>query len=204
MKTTNKPIIFALCGKSATGKDSLAKWLYSDLQNRGVNVNLIVSDTTRPPRPGEVNGKDYNFLTKRDYFRKSHLESSEFRGWYYGTPADSIKPGVNIGVFNADGIAALASFRRTDTIIPVLMTEKLGIRLRRSYWREKKWRLEFFRRAITDHFDFKRLEKHYLSFYHYLIRLDNIDGVIKKTASVYKWLENNTEIAGQVYEKTSK
>ena len=50
-----------LCGPSASGKDHARK----TLQNKG--FTLGVSYTTRDPRPGEVDGIDYNFLTKNEF-----------------------------------------------------------------------------------------------------------------------------------------
>ncbi len=70
---------------SGAGKSSLVKaWL-----ERDTTIGLSVSYTTRPARPGEVNGVNYHFVD-RDHFmemlgRGEFLESAEIYGNFYGT-----------------------------------------------------------------------------------------------------------------------
>ena len=140
-----KPIIIAICGKSATGKTSLAHQLEQTLRLKGVSVHRIISDTTRPPREGEKNGVDYNFISEEEFDRNllsgKYLEWTRFRKWLYATNYDSLdvnKDSINIGIFNVTGISSLVKYRRKFVIIPVHLKETLGIRLRRSYEREHK------------------------------------------------------------------
>ena len=55
----------------------------------------LFSDTSRPIRPGEVNGHDYYFVTRDDFERDAQqdrfLEYGDLRGHYYGTAYSSIK-----------------------------------------------------------------------------------------------------------------
>lgn len=151
-----KPVIVAICGKSASGKDTLAK----AFQKGGYGFTNIVSDTTRPPRQGEVDGINYNFIPPREFTKRmrqeEYLEFSEFRGWYYGTNKQSVSGSVNIGVFNMDGIVSLLQFSRKDeyTIIPVYLKVNVFTRLCRSIKRERKISLEMIRRVLADWFDF--------------------------------------------------
>ena len=57
----NKKSRIILCGKAASGKDHMRKVL----ESRGIRYG--VSYTTRPPREGEVHGKDYFFLSKEEF-----------------------------------------------------------------------------------------------------------------------------------------
>ena len=59
----NKIKIVALFGKSGAGKDSLQRWILSNIKN----VNSIISYTTRPKRDYEFDGKDYYFVSN-DFF----------------------------------------------------------------------------------------------------------------------------------------
>lgn len=150
-----KPIIIAICGKSASGKDTLAHELVCVLENEKIPVQYIVSDTTRPPRVAEQNGIDYNFISHFNFIQnqraKLYLENSYFRGWQYGTHKNSIsKSKINVGVFNPDGIKSLRRYRQNLLIIPVYLEEDVIIRLRRSYNREGKFKFEFLRRAFVD------------------------------------------------------
>ena len=149
----------AICGKSASGKDTLAKSLEKQTLD-GKRIRKMVNITTRPPREGEVDGIDYHFVDADkfcDYKKKRKLlEWTNFRGWHYGSIKDEIVPQcVNIGIFNKSGIESLVKYRKQFNIILVYISCSLGKRLKRSYHREKKWRLEFFRRAMADFWDFR-------------------------------------------------
>jgi guanylate kinase len=96
-----------LCAPSGSGKTSIAKYL---LQQPELNLEFSVSATTREMRPGEVNGKDYYFLTVDEFKRK--IENDEFIEWeevyqgvYYGTLKSEIeriwKDGKNV-LFDVD------------------------------------------------------------------------------------------------------
>lgn len=54
------------------------------------NLTRLVTCTTRAPRPGEQDGKDYHFLTKEEFERRiaagDFLEHAQYNGHYYGTP----------------------------------------------------------------------------------------------------------------------
>lgn len=186
-----KPTILAICGPSSAGKDSLSIWLKNDLNHRKdmPAANLIISDTTRPKRKKEQQDVAYHFCSEEEFFERAHLETSCFRGWYYGTPQEGIQDCINIGIFNADGVAALLQFKEQYNIIPVLIEDFWWLRLLRSHEREGKWKMEYFRRAIADFFDFRRLKAKILPQYSKVVHLKNLDGVIRKTEEIYRQLE---------------
>ncbi len=79
--------LVVVAGPSGVGKGTLIRRvLESD-----PNLWLSVSATTRAPRPGEVDGKDYVFLSDADFKKlvesNGFLEWAEFAGNFYGTPA---------------------------------------------------------------------------------------------------------------------
>jgi guanylate kinase len=78
-------ILFIVSAPSGAGKSSLtAKLLEADR-----NIYMSVSYTTRAPRPGEVDGRDYHFIDKAEFMRMlergEFLESAEVHGNHYGT-----------------------------------------------------------------------------------------------------------------------
>lgn len=177
-----KPIIIAICGKSAAGKDSLARFLTGYFKSFGFFTNNMISVTTRPKRKNEQDGYDYFFISNSKFYmmreNKELIESSHFRGWNYGVPFTSVKPGyINIGVFNPEGLHSLQKYKYNYTIVPVYIQEKFWTRMMRSRIREGKWRLEFFRRAWTDHFDFEKLEKKVNLSNGRWIHLNEVEGV---------------------------
>ncbi|CCG82496.1 Guanylate kinase [Taphrina deformans PYCC 5710] len=84
MSSSPRPIV--LSGPSGTGKSTLLKRLLADHPN---SFGFSVSNTTRAPRAGEVDGKDYNFLTKEQFTsgieKGAYIEHAQFSGNYYGT-----------------------------------------------------------------------------------------------------------------------
>ena len=77
--------LFIIAAPSGAGKSSLVAALLADDRT----VRLSVSYTTRPPRPGEVNGKDYHFVNRETFMQMAtnaaFLESAEVYGNLYGT-----------------------------------------------------------------------------------------------------------------------
>ena len=80
-----KGSLFIISAPSGAGKSSLsAKLLEEDK-----NIHLSVSYTTRAPRPGEIDGRDYHFVDQPRFMamlkRGEFLESAEVHGNHYGT-----------------------------------------------------------------------------------------------------------------------
>jgi len=78
-------ILFIISAPSGAGKSTLtAKLLEADK-----NIHLSISYTTRAPRPGEMDGRDYRFVDKARFMgmleRGEFLESAEVHGNHYGT-----------------------------------------------------------------------------------------------------------------------
>jgi guanylate kinase len=78
--------LIVLSGASGSGKSTLAKKL---LERKDLRLQVSVSATTRPPRPGEQAGRDYVFLSAGEFerIRGELLESAHVHGYWYGTPA---------------------------------------------------------------------------------------------------------------------
>jgi len=79
-----------ISGPSGSGKSTLVKRLLQDTR-----VVFSISCTTRPPRPGELDGRDYHFLTLEDFRarveRNAFIEWAEVYGNLYGTPREPIE-----------------------------------------------------------------------------------------------------------------
>lgn len=146
-----KLIVF--CGKAGAGKDYLLQKIY-ELHN--TDLNLIISDTTRPPRlPNEQNGVSYNFLTPEEFEKRKHIETSSFNNWLYGTPLDSLrKDKINIGILNLSGITQISHNQEIDLKV-FYITAKDKTRILRQIAREENPNIkEICRRFIADEMDF--------------------------------------------------
>ncbi len=83
--------LFVVSGPSGVGKGTLLKRLFARVEN----LVYSISATTRPPRPGEVDGVSYHFYTREQFEegieRGFFFEYAAYNGNLYGTPADSIR-----------------------------------------------------------------------------------------------------------------
>jgi guanylate kinase len=84
-------------GPSGVGKGTLLK----ALRQRYPNLEVSLSATTRSPRPGEVNGRDYLFLSRDEFLARveqgDFLEWAEFAGNLYGTPKTPLAEKIAAG-----------------------------------------------------------------------------------------------------------
>lgn len=105
VKVDRRGLMYVLSSPSGAGKTTLAERLLTG----DPRLKLSVSATTRKPRPGEVDGEDYYFVSEKEFFRMR--DNSEFLEWanvfgnYYGTPRakvfDQLKNGVDV-LFDID------------------------------------------------------------------------------------------------------
>ena len=98
MKLNHRGLLIVLSGPSGVGKGTVRKALFEMPEQEFV---YSVSMTTRSPRPGEVDGVDYYFVSKEEFERQiaagNLLEYAEFVGNYYGTPKDKVEEQLNNG-----------------------------------------------------------------------------------------------------------
>lgn len=87
----NKGILIVLSGFSGAGKGTLMKELMKTYDNYALSISM----TTRNPRPGEVDGREYFFSTRETFEEKiaqnGLIEYAEYCGNYYGTPRDYVE-----------------------------------------------------------------------------------------------------------------
>lgn len=102
-------MIIALCGKSASGKTTVL----NELEKLG--IERIVTVTSRPMRPGEIEGKTYYYKTEEEFKRLMNYgffaETTSYKvangqTWYYGTPKQSLY-GDGAIILNPDGLKSL-------------------------------------------------------------------------------------------------
>jgi guanylate kinase len=89
--------LVVLTGPSGVGKGTLVRALLQ----RHPELNLSISVTTRSPRPGEVQGKHYYFVSRSQFEQMiaqgKLLEWAEFAGNYYGTPREPVEEQIRNG-----------------------------------------------------------------------------------------------------------
>ena len=90
MNNKVKGKLFVLSGPSGVGKGTVLK----NLKKKSVDLDCSISATTRDPRPGEVDGEDYFFISKEKFFEMKandeFIETAKVHNNYYGTPRKNV------------------------------------------------------------------------------------------------------------------
>lgn len=93
-----KGLLLVLSGPSGVGKGTVKSAI---VENKVFPFEYSVSMTTRKPRPGEVNGKDYYFVTQERFEQAINqgelLEYNQYVNNFYGTPLAPVKKMLNEG-----------------------------------------------------------------------------------------------------------
>ncbi len=96
-KFTRRGLMLVISSPSGAGKTALSRRLLED----EAELDLSVSVTTRPPRPGEQDGVDYHFVSTEDFSimrnNQDLLESAKVFDNYYGTPRAEVEDALTAG-----------------------------------------------------------------------------------------------------------
>ena len=100
MSLEGKKLLFVVSGPSGVGKSTLCRHILQDISD----IRLSVSYTTRPPRSGETDGKEYRFIPEEKFRAKieehAFAEWAEVYGRLYGTPWKELEqePGIHTDI----------------------------------------------------------------------------------------------------------
>ena len=156
--------IIILTGKSACGKNAIEESLVKK------HFKRIVTNTTRPPRKGETNGVDYNFISETDFFDLLNQDkmieyrkyNTTFGTWYYGSSDNNIDLSKHnyVIILTLDGVEAFVNrFGAENCLVfyidcPKKVREnRAKTRFTQEEWNDKQ-KDEWNRRVITDNNDF--------------------------------------------------
>ncbi|MBD3273305.1 guanylate kinase [Candidatus Dependentiae bacterium] len=94
MDSSNKGKLFIISAPSGAGKTTLANEIIRRLSDQ-FNISKVITWTTRSPRPGESEGKDYHFTSREKFEEKRKndffLETTKYNGELYGSPKDVLE-----------------------------------------------------------------------------------------------------------------
>lgn len=151
--------MIVLCGKSGSGKNSTQ----DTLVNRG--MERIITYTTRPMRPGEIDGVTYHFISEEEFLQKREsgffLESTSYfpasgGEWFYGTNADDFRLN-GVLILNPSGVKALTPELREKYEIIVIYLNCPEDMLRKRLINRGDDPSEVDRRLKADQVDFAEL-----------------------------------------------
>ena len=152
-----------LVGKAAAGKDHLRKRLIE----RGFKFG--VSCTTRPPRVGEQNGKDYFFLSEEQFLGLVNsgdmIEYQQFNGWFYGLTREEFE-NSDVIILNREAVDMLPEEIRLKCMVMFLDIDK-NTRLERM--KERNDTADSLERRINAD------EQQYVGFENFDVRVTNPD-----------------------------
>ncbi|QBQ08024.1 guanylate kinase [Spiroplasma gladiatoris] len=178
--------IIILSGPSGVGKGTINKELRKD---KSLNLVQSVSMTTRPARPGEIDGVDYFFVDKetfKDAIQHDELiEYAEFIGNYYGTPRKTVYDKINHGenvILEIEVIGATQVLKKEkpENLVSIFLMppslKSLEQRLRRRGTEKEE--------IIKKRLDKALLEIPLKHKYQYVIEIDNVDNAVAKVKDV--------------------
>lgn len=121
--------LFVISGCSGVGKGTLLKVFLE----KNPQIELSISATTRKPRPGEVDGVNYFFLTKEEFEtalkNNEFLEWAEFNGNFYGTKEAYVEKKLNEGKNVILEIETRGAFqikeKKTDVVLIFILPPSL-------------------------------------------------------------------------------
>lgn len=160
--------IVVLYGKSASGKDTILQ----ELLKKGFQP--IISHTTRPMREGEVDGKDYYFISTKEFLKEfvedNFIETRSYdtllngvkETWHYGVHKDSIKESDKdyITILDMQGLKEFIGYFGEDKIIPIGILASDETRKYRASKRGSFCETEWDRRLKADDKDFVNFFDH--------------------------------------------
>lgn len=148
-----------LLGKSCCGKDTVAKRLLT------MGYGRIVTYTSRPPRVGEIDGIDYNFVSEELFIKMAlNGEFAEYRSyktangiWYYGTRKDDLQTIANkVIILTPKGFKRMKKCGINNFVGIYL---KVGDEAIKERMKKRDDGEECIRRYFADKNDFSKIEK---------------------------------------------
>ena len=183
LKTNERGSLIVISGPSGAGKDTIV----DKLLKINKNATLSVSATTRAPRPGEIDGVHYYFLTREQFEEKikenEFLEYAEYNGNYYGTPKSGILDKLNQGldvllVIEIQGALKIKELVKEALFIFILPPSMAELR-RRLIDRKTEDREKIIKRFKTAYNEINEVTK-----YNYVVINDVLDEAVEKVNSI--------------------
>ncbi len=175
-------IALILSAPSGAGKTTIAR----EVVRRVENTRISVSHTTRAPRPGEVDGRDYHFVTPEEFSRMQNegafLEAADVHGNWYGTHADEVLPFVSAGgdvILDIDVQGAAVIRKKIDAVLVFVLPPSMEELMKRLKVRNSEGRDVIERRMEN-----ARRELAEAPSYDYLVVNERLDRAVSDVVSI--------------------
>ena len=185
--------MIVLCGKTASGKDTVTKELID------LGMERLVTYTSRPMRKGEENGVEYWFFSEGQFKTLEKegvfLETTSYtvangKTWHYGTPILGLEENKVI-VMNPDGVKKIIDYKKYTPVIFYLHVDEEVLKERLKLRGDNEE--ESHRRLAADNADFSDIEQYYD------FKIDNTTSTPKETAFlIYQLYQSYLTTKGQI------
>ncbi len=180
--------LFVISAPSGSGKTTLCQRLLRSFRGKRKLVHSV-SFTTRKPRRGEREGRDYFFISKKEFIKRRRrgqfLEWAKVLDNFYGTPREFVEKHINRGadvLLSIDVQGALKIKRKASSAVFIFILpptlQELESRLKR---RSSEGRAE-----ITRRLKLARREMSFLTKYDYVVLNDRINKALAKLKEIIK------------------
>ena len=183
MNPLEENIMVILSSPSGVGKTTITK----KLQQKYQNLKISISYTTRPPRSNEIDGVDYNFISKKKFEelinKKNFYEYAKIFENYYGTLKKNVDETIkkNDIIFDIDwqGTKQLTSFRNLNIIKIYLITNSKSELKKRLLKRDQNTKEEVEKRFNSFDEDIKHWND-----YDYILINKNLEVCFKQVEQI--------------------
>ncbi len=174
--------VFIISAPSGTGKTTVAKKVLEQIPD----LVRVVTYTTRQPRPGEVDGQDYRFISKEEFEAKIKdnyfLEYANVYGNYYGTPKKDIEELISSGKDALLIIDVQGAFK-----VKSLMPEAVSIFLLPPSFEELRRRIEgrgYVDKNLEKRLQTAREEIPCAKYFDYIVINDFLNNAVEKVKAI--------------------
>lgn len=183
IKTKKQGSLIVLSGPSGSGKNTVCDAFLKQNENCWESISC----TSRLPRPGEVDGKEYYFITKEEFEQRIKenvfLEYAIYNETYYGTPKTIIEEKRNQGinvilVIEVQGALQIKELV-PDAIFIFLMPPSMDILKKRLEGRGTESKEKILNRFKTAYQEINEVSK-----YNYVVVNDEVEKAVKKIESI--------------------
>ncbi len=185
IKTKKQGLLIVLSGPSGSGKNTIC----DEVKKNNLNIWKSISMTSRSPRDGEIDGKDYYFVSSKEFEEKikedKFLEYAEFAGNYYGTPRENIQKHLDNGedvilVIEIQGALQIKK-KLPQALFVFLLPPSMAELKRRLTDRKTESKSKIMERFETAYKEINELSK-----YNYVIINDKVNDAVMKLEAIIK------------------
>ncbi|MBQ7973253.1 MAG: guanylate kinase [Lachnospiraceae bacterium] len=186
-----KGILIVISGFSGAGKGTVVNRLINEYDDYALSVSM----TTRSPRPGEVDGKSYFFVSREEFIKrieeKEFLEYAVYCDNFYGTPLSYVEEQMEAGknvILEIEVQGALQiKEKHPDALLLFVTPPSIQILKDRLYSRQTE-SVDVIHKRLAQ----AEVESRHMHLYDYVIVNDNLDECVKNTNEIIKAAHSST------------